>query len=331
MSLSDFTSRHALLRQQIAQFHLQECAEAVRQLHNETALRFGEDSPEHAQSLLTLGNWHAANGDYTAAEPILKQAVQIVRHHNHSGSLNELLVLVLRDFGRLCYDMYQVENAFKWHEEALSLQKTLSVNHNHVQLAAILCDLASDCFMLNQVERAQSLYEQSAAMYEKLFGMQHSDTARVYSHLAVVYRQQGYASEALSILKKTIEIQKDVLKYAHPRTAFAVLEYASTLDELGQTVQASTHYQEAIRILRRVVGEQHPLIARALLRYAVHHLQAKRPNEALPLLHQALDIILMTFDESHPVAAYIMQQLVVALVSSENEDWDDDETDDNAL
>ena len=78
-------------RQQIQNYQHQQLAQELQDTHDYTQHTHGETSPQHAQSLLNLGAWHTANGDYAAAEQLLKQAVHIQRQHSNPNALAQAL------------------------------------------------------------------------------------------------------------------------------------------------------------------------------------------------------------------------------------------------
>ena len=62
-------------------------------------------------------------------------------------------------------------------------------------------------------------YGKALAIWEKVLGRQHPDTARTYNGIAIVYGRQGKYAEALEWYGKALAIQEKVLGRQHPSTA----------------------------------------------------------------------------------------------------------------
>lgn len=325
MKSTELTTRHQHDRQLIDDFKLADAKIAVQNTHDITQQTFGEDSPEHAQSLINLGNWHVANGDYAAAEPLLKQAVQIIRRHQLSGCLNTELADALQQLGNLYTHQARGEDAQKAHEEALPLYQANS-EANQAKIALLFNDLASSYGNSGQPEKALELYERSAEQHEQLFGMEHPYTALAYTNVATCYRIQGHHTEALSILKSTVQIQQRC-SGDHPRTVHVLAELAAAHDAVGEFAAAEHVFQQAQEILLRCVNEHHAIFGRLLLRRAHHYVQQQQLDRALACLERALPIFLETFEEEHPAVHSTIQNIVVLNIMKEQseEQFDFDE------
>lgn len=318
MSPSELSQRQQHERQLIEDYRLTQVQSAVQETHDYTQIHYGEDSVEHAQSLINLGNWHEYSGDYAASETLLKQAVQILRRHNSTGSLNAELADALHQLGGTYAKLARLEEAKNVHEEALALYHTFTNGECDKKIPLLLNDLSGDYSNMGQPEKALELYEQSAAQHEQLFGMMHRDTALVYTNLAIMYRQQGHHAEALSIFKSTTQTLQDLLG-DHPRTVFAWTELAVSYDGMQQYAEAAKIYSKVTQMLQRCVSEDHPIRAHILFYQARHYAQQHQFQAALPLLHQALMIVMNVFDENHPALRSIIQHIVTLTLMQEQD------------
>jgi len=177
-------------RQQIQNYQHQQLAQELQDTHDYTQHTHGETSPQHAQSLLNLGAWHTANGDYAAAEPLLKQAVHIQRQHNHPNALAQAL-------NQLAINQLHTAQAG---EAQRNLEEALTLATEADLTAQIHDDLGNALYTQENLAQALHHYEQAAARFERLYGMHHPKTAQAYTHAAAVYRQQDHAQEALPTL-----------------------------------------------------------------------------------------------------------------------------------
>ena len=296
-------------RQQIQNYQHQQLAQELQDTHDYTQHTHGETSPQHAQSLLNLGAWHTANGDYAAAEPLLKQAVHIQRQHNNPTALAQ----ALNQLGNNQLHADQASAAQHSQEEALILAT------DPEQIAQIHADLGKSYYLQENLPQALHHYEQAAAQFEQRHGMNHPKTAQAYTLAAAVYRQQDHAAEALSILQHTTQILEQTAPAHHPSIAHAHCELAATHDTLKQYPQAAEHYHQAAQHLAHSVGTDHPLYAKYLCRHAYHHLQTHQPEPALAQLHQALLIFMHTYEDDHPIIHNTIQNIVLLMMMAGND------------
>ena len=320
-------------RQQIQNYQHQQLAQELQDTHDYTQHTHGETSPQHAQSLLNLGAWHTANGDYAAAEPLLKQAVHIQRQHNHPNALAQAL-------NQLAINQLHTAQAG---EAQRNLEEALTLATEADLTAQIHDDLGNALYTQENLAQALHHYEQAAARFERLYGMHHPKTAQAYTHAAAVYRQQEHAQEALSILQHTTQILETTPPPPPPSTPpppiphpppppprknhpqppphnpLAHCELAAAHDALKHYPQAAEHYRQAAQHLARSVGTDHPLYAKYLCRHAYHHLQTHRPEQALTQLHQALLIFMNTYEDDHPIIHNTIQNIVLLMMMTGND------------
>ena len=280
-------------RTQIQNYQHQQLAQELQDTHDYTQHTHGETSPQHAQSLLNLGAWHTANGDYAAAEPLLKQAIHIYRQHDNPTTLAQ----ALNQLGNNQLHTAQASEAQHSQQEALSLAREAE------QIAQIHDDLGNSYYAQENLAQALHHYEQAAAQFERLHSMHHPQTAQAYT---------------LSILQHTVQTLEQTAPAHHPSIAHAHCELAATLDALKHYPQAAEHYHQAAQHLAHHVGTDHPLYAKYLSRHAYHHLQTHQPEQALAQLHQALLIFMNTYEEEHPIIYNTIQNIVLLMMMTGN-------------
>ena len=294
---------------QIQNYQHQQLAQELQDIHNHTQQIYGETSPQHAQSLLNLGAWHTANGDYAAADPLLKQAVHIQRQHSNPTALAQALNLLGKN---------QL-HAGNGSEAQQSQQEALNLAHEAEQIAHIHDDLGNSYYVQENLAQALHHYEQAAAQFERIHGMNHPQTAQAYTHAASIYRQQNHAPEALSILQHTVQTLEHTAAPHHPTTAHAHSELAATYDALQQYPEAAQHYRQTEQHLAQGVGTEHPFYAKYLSRHAYHNLQTNQLEQAIAQLHQALAIFLETYEGTHPIIANTVDNIIMLMLMAGNQ------------
>ena len=69
---------------------------------------------------------------------------------------------------------------------------------------------------MGKFEKAEPLYQKSLAIYEKLLGEEHPNTATSYNNLAHFYYNTDDIKRAYDYMKKAVEIREKVLPENHP-------------------------------------------------------------------------------------------------------------------
>jgi tetratricopeptide (TPR) repeat protein len=150
---------------------------------------------------------------------------------------------------------------------------------------------------------ALPLLEQVRAIYRKVLGEEHPDTATCYNNVAFVLNAQGRYQEAEEGFQKALAIQRKVLGEEHPSTATSYDNLARNLNAQGRYQEAEEIYQKALAIRRKVLGEEHPSTASSYNNVA-HNLNAQgRYKEAQEIYQKALAIRRKVLGEEHPDTA----------------------------
>lgn len=283
----------------IAAYRLDQARSAVADACTQTLAEHGSQSPQHAAALLQLGRWHFAAGEYSAAEPLLKQALQYAQ--NHSG-----------DF----LSAARQAQAALWNESGRSTQVLMlfsdrcSTPGEQIEYGAALASQGNLSGALTQFETA-------AAALAGQYGLDSAAAAHAYAHVAAVYRLQGYAKEALSILSGCLNNVRSQIGKHHPHAADILAEMAAACAKLGDHGRAALHYRQAEHSLRKTLGSAHIQYGRTLAKHAYFLAAQGKTADALLRLQHALVIYIDTFDEEHPlvhalirhIAMLVMQQM----------------------
>ena len=298
-------------------YMLEKAEKAVRELAAYTGAEYGTQSGQHSQSLIALGEWHQAAGEYPAAETLLAGVVQTRRRLY--GSRHRHTAAALHSLGMVQLDRWQIEKAAGSLKQALDIFREQYGSTPHASTALALNDHACALSALGRTDEALGGFEASAAMHEQLFGMDHARTALAYTNAAAIYCRQGYTEEALSVLKHTLPVQRRCSGANHPRTAAVLTETAAVYSRTGRPAEAEACYRQASDGLFRLLGRHHPLYARSLYSFALHHLRCHRHREALALLTRALPVFADAYDEDSPLMQNLMR-LTAMLVLREAAD-----------
>lgn len=177
-------------------------------------------------------------------------------------------------------------------EEALQRGDELSANLCH--------ELAYHLYSIGAYTEAGIYCQKALAIYRRVLGEEHPDTATSLNHLALLYYAQGKYEQAEPLLRQALIIRQRLLGEEHPNTATSLNNLASLYHAQGQYEQAEPLYQQALAIRQRLLGEEHPDTAQSLNNLALLYYVHDQYEQAEPLLQQALTIAQRVLGEEHP-------------------------------
>jgi CHAT domain-containing protein/Tfp pilus assembly protein PilF len=150
---------------------------------------------------------------------------------------------------------------------------------------------------------AEPLDRTALAIFRKVLGEEHPDTALSYNNVAYNLNAQGKHAEAEPLFRTALAIRRKVRGEEHPDTALFYNNVAMNLHAQGKYAEAEPLLRQALAIFRKVLGEEHPDTARSYNNVAYNlHAQGKYA-EAEPLYRTALAIFRKVLGEEHPHTA----------------------------
>ncbi|MGZ4881230.1 MAG: CHAT domain-containing protein [Halobacteriota archaeon] len=266
----------------------------------------GSKSPDYAEILDNLAVLYVKTGNYKAAEPLFREALDIERtvygeqHPDYAITLSNLAMLY-QDVGnyKAAEPLYR-----KTRDIMCVTQGERSLMHGHA-----LNSLAGLYIKMDNKAAAEPLLKDALDIYRETVGEQHPDYARILHFLGSLYSDIAKYQAAEQLLLKARDVQRIELGKKHP-------EYASTLDSLallyvktGNYKAAEPLFREALDIERTVYGEQHPVYARALNNFTMLYRSMANYKAAELLAHKATDIFRKTRGNQHPDYAASLNNL----------------------
>jgi tetratricopeptide (TPR) repeat protein len=151
--------------------------------------------------------------------------------------------------------------------------------------------------------------EKALAIFKKLLGENHPDTATSLNNLAGLYESQGRYSKAEPLYKQALAIIKAQLGDNHPLTAKSLNNLAALYESQGRYSEAEALYKQALAIWQRQLGNNNPDTAASLNNLAGLYEFQGRYSEAEPLYKQALAIRKAQLGDNHPDTAASLNNL----------------------
>ncbi|CAN0367181.1 unnamed protein product [Ectocarpus sp. 6 AP-2014] len=150
---------------------------------------------------------------------------------------------------------------------------------------------------------AETLYERSRAIQEKVLGPEHPDVATSLNNRALLLQSQGRYEEAEPLYERSQAIREKVLGTEHPDVATSLNNRAGLLQSQGKYDEADPLYLRAIEIGEKTLGPDHPDLATRLNNRAGLLRAQGKFAEADPLYRRATEIWETALGPEHPNVA----------------------------
>ncbi len=304
--------------------------------------------PGYASSLNALGSLYYKMGDYKAAEPYYKQALEFKK--KALGEEHPDYATSLKNLGLLYYKMGDYKTAEPYYKQALEIKKK-ALGEEHPDYAMSLSILGNLYYKIGDYKAAESYYKQALEIRKKALGEEHSSYATSLNNLGLLYNTMGdckaselYYKQALEIRKKALgeehldyaqtlnnlgvlysdmcdykaaepfikqalEIRKKALGVEHPDYASSLNNLGNLYYDIGDYKAAEPYYKQALEIRKKALGVEHPDYATSLNNLGVLYSDMGDCKAAEPFIKQALEIRKKTLGEEHPAYASSLNNL----------------------
>ena len=288
----------------------------------------GEHHRAFAWTLGNLGGVYRLVGDLAAAEPLLREALDLrqtlpgVPATEIADSLNHLGLLLERSG-----ELSQAGSLFS--QVVGRFSRTLGDDHPYVMLArsnlarvnqAQVAATASGITPANVPEelttlyvkaeqlRAQGRYAEAIPLLERQCqlvplvtgGEEHPIYARALADLADAHRLAGDPASAEPLLHQALDVYRRTLGETHPHVAVTAHNLGRLYLDRGDYPRAESLLRQAVDGMRHTSGEAHPNTGTALNDLGTLYLRWGKVASAEPLLKEALDVYRRTVGEEHP-------------------------------
>ncbi|MBX3347991.1 MAG: tetratricopeptide repeat protein [Nitrospira sp.] len=178
-----------------------------------------------------------------------------------------------------------------------------------IQLIEQLMAQIGDLYSQGRYEEALPLAQQELAIYQKVLGPEHPNTAASLNNLAELYRATGAYAQAEPLYQQALATRKKVFGPEHPATATSLNNLAELYQTTGAYAQAEPLLQRALAIREQVLGLEHPDTATSLNNLAELYRTTGAYAQAEPLLRGALAIREQVLGLEHPDTATSLNNL----------------------
>ncbi len=237
--------------------NLWEIEPALAQLERAVEMRrrlYGDDSPELAESLSSLGLALGFQGDFENGEANAREALQRTRqrldarHPELIRPLNNLVTL-------LCFKG-DIPAADEPSSEALDLAREL-MSEDREELVTAVGNRALVLTKKGEAEDAVKLYREALDLRRRYHGEAHPDVAVMLNNLALLLKQQDRFVEAADRYRQALALQRRLFGEDDPKLALTLNNLASLQLATGDAVSAAESYGAARDLIEQTFGRDH--------------------------------------------------------------------------
>lgn len=292
----------------------------------------------------TLGRVQHALGDYEAAEPLLRRALEQVdkdstatrrqraelrvrlgdlltsagRFPEARALTEEALDLLgpatsaeradtLNNLGNIAFAEGDYEATERYYADAVAMHAALDPGGEGEALSRL--NYGTAFAIRDRHAEAEAQFEQAWRLRRELFGDDHPATVRALSRMADSRMSMGDLEAAEEAYRRVVDRYRTIYGTVHPRTAGALHSLGSLKWRQGDLDAAEPLWREALEIRRQVLDPKHPAIGASLNAMTFVLRDRGQRSEAYDLLLEVLDIARTRFGESHYAVASTQHNL----------------------
>jgi serine/threonine protein kinase/tetratricopeptide (TPR) repeat protein len=268
--------------------------------------KFAQRPRVEAEIRLTIGSAFEALGDFTAAQPQLERAWEIVRRV--LGEEDPRTLTFMNNLACLYTDEGEYPNAESLHIKALEVRRRVLGNEDPDTLAS-MNNLGVLYRAQGKPAQAEPLFVKALEGRRRVLGEEHPDTLVSVNNVATVYMDQGKFAQAEPILVDALGVGRRVLGEEQPETLKFISNLAMVYEGQGKFAQAEPLLVRALEGRRRVLGEEHPDTLQNTGNLATVYQDQEKLAQAEPLFVKALEGMRRVLGEEHPDTLKSMNNL----------------------
>ncbi|HEV3088651.1 MAG TPA: FxSxx-COOH system tetratricopeptide repeat protein [Candidatus Elarobacter sp.] len=270
-----------------------------------------DDDEEHALDLNNLGNLLVETNRPAEAEPLLKEALDLVTKTN--GDHDRNVAMVLNNLAGLLCDVGRIAEAEPLYRQALAIHDA-SEEPNAPILAKCLNNLAELLRKTNRPDEAEDLFRRAIAIVEvNSYDEDDPNFVIPLSNFAGLLRDTDRLDEAEPLYHRALAIAEASYGPDHPTVAVVLRQFGALLRSTHRLSRAEPLVRRALSITEARFGPNHPDVAACLddLAWLLHDME--RVDEAEPLYRRALKVAEENLAPNHLMISEILNNLAELL------------------
>jgi len=253
---------------------------------------------EHGLALQNLGAVAMRAGDFSEAAEHYARGLEALGQAPSDLRVNLAIIALHSNRGALLISLSEFDEGEREIMDALELADVIGPDAD-VMKSNALAVLAQHNLRKGHFALALDHAAESAALRERLFGLENEKTAEVWRIHANVLVALGRYQESIEEFGRAIDIQDRRLGRNTDATASSLLGRASAYSDMGLSAEAEADAIAALDAYRASVGVMHPSTAAALNTLGAIQLSDSRLDEAYDNFTEALEIRKLVLGERH--------------------------------
>jgi eukaryotic-like serine/threonine-protein kinase len=275
------------------------------------------NEPElQAKMRFTLAQSYAGLGLYSHAQPLVEQALGILRRvlgpeHRDTLSSMRLQATILRLGQRYDESERLIRETLATERRVLGAEDPETLN----SMNELAITLGEEGYFSEQ----EKLERETLAIRRRVLGGEHPATLGSMETLADALTNGGHYAEAEKLQREALDIQRRVFGREDMRTLFSMSSLAWTLERQGRLAEAENLQRSALNTERHVLGPESPGILFSLESEAIYVSLQGHYSSAEKLFREAIKIASKTNEPSELATAWYAFACGAAVTGRRNE------------
>ncbi|PKD44740.1 serine/threonine-protein kinase [Rhodohalobacter barkolensis] len=223
----------------------------------------------------------------------------------------------------LLFDLFEANDPDQSLGETVTAQELLEKGLSRAEKLVEQPDLQSQMFRvigkvylkMGNLPKAEELINNSVQIYNRLYGIDHPETALAIADQASVNSAFGNYSRAESLYEYSLNILSNHSGSYMNQYTNAISEHAYVLRRQGKYSEAEDAFRKNYDLLKSQHGELHPKTLAALNGVGVTRFNRGKYEEAEKIIREVLDKRIEVFGETHPDIAESKNSLGALLMN----------------
>ena len=217
--------------------------------------RFTSEPLVEAEIRIAIGSTYVALGEYAAADPHLRRAVELRR--GALGADNQETVRAMNQLANLRWRQGRFDEAEPLFREAYEASRR-RLGGDHEDTMAYEMNLANVFRARGRFNEAEPLYEHNLETRLRVLGADHPGTLDAMGNLANHYQETGRYDKAETLHRRAVDGRRRVQGPKAPGTVTEMNNLANDLALLGRYEEAGLLMRETLALKTELFGADHP-------------------------------------------------------------------------
>ncbi|WP_375578776.1 CHAT domain-containing tetratricopeptide repeat protein [Marivirga tractuosa] len=240
---------------------------------------FGQESVEYAEGLVTLAIPYYYRSQYSEAELLYTQALDILS----KISVEETLKINAKNNLALLYWKIGLYNeALKIFEEIMGNEPTLSN-------AGTYANYAQNLIATNQKEKAVIYFNKALEIIKEVLGLESELYIRVLKEKALALNQSNDLDNYYKLMKESFLASQEILDKSNPEYSKYELKWGIANFRMNNIEKAEKHITSAHQLRSKYLNKNHPLYAESSKELAELSWFKNNPKKAKSYFNKTFD------------------------------------------